>query len=150
MVLWASAFVAIRHIGESVRPGPLALGRLLIGAVALLAVVAFRREGLPPRAAWPGIAGMGVFWFGLYMVALNWGEQHTDAGTAALLIGAGPLLVALLAGFLLHEGFPGPCSSASRWPSWAPRWRVPPAGAATRPSSVCCSAWQRLRVTRSA
>lgn len=26
MVLWASAFVAIRHIGESVRPGPLALG----------------------------------------------------------------------------------------------------------------------------
>ncbi len=129
---------------------PLALGRLLIGAVALLAVVAFRREGLPPRAAWPGIAGMGVFWFGLYMVALNWGEQHTDAGTAALLIGAGPLLVALLAGFLLHEGFPGPCSSASRWPSWAPRWRVPPAGAATRPSSVCCSAWQRLRVTRSA
>ncbi|MFG2526034.1 DMT family transporter [Streptomyces sp. NPDC048527] len=108
MVLWASAFVAIRHIGVSVRPGPLALGRLLVGAVALLAVVTIRREGLPPRAAWPGIAGMGVFWFGLYMVALNWGEQHTDAATAALLIGTGPLLVALLAGFLLHEGFPRP------------------------------------------
>src|SRR5205823_9467560 len=98
MVLWASAFVAIRHVGESFRPGPLALGRLLIGAVVLLAVVAARREGLPPRAAWPGIAGMGVFWFGLYMVALNWGEQHTDAGVAALLVGTGPLFVALLAG----------------------------------------------------
>ncbi|WP_416979306.1 DMT family transporter [Streptomyces sp. T028] len=108
MVLWASAFVAIRHVGESVRPGSLALGRLLVGSLALLAVVAVRREGLPPRAAWPGIAGMGVFWFGLYMVALNWGEQHTDAGTAALLVGTGPLLVALLAGFLLHEGFPRP------------------------------------------
>ncbi|MET7894532.1 DMT family transporter [Streptomyces mirabilis] len=108
MVLWASAFVAIRHIGESVRPGSLALGRLLVGALALLAVVTIRREGLPPRAAWPGIAGMGVFWFGLYMVALNWGERHTEAGTAALLVGAGPLLVALLAGFLLHEGFPRP------------------------------------------
>ncbi|MEV0094739.1 DMT family transporter [Streptomyces sp. NPDC050738] len=108
MVLWASAFVAIREIGQSVRPGPLALGRLVIGAVALLAVVTVRREGVPPRAAWPGIAGMGVFWFGLYMIALNWGEQHTDAGTAALLIGTGPLLVAVLAGLFLREGFPRP------------------------------------------
>jgi len=108
MVLWASAFVAIRHVGESFRPGSLALGRLLIGAVVLLALVAVRREGLPPRAAWPGILGMGVFWFGLYMVALNWGEQHTDAGIAALLVGTGPLFVALLAGLFLREGFPRP------------------------------------------
>ena len=108
MVLWASAFVAIRQVGESFRPGSLALGRLLIGAVVLLAVVVIRREGLPPRPAWPGIAGMGVFWFGLYMVALNWGEKHTDAGIAALLIGTGPLFVALLAGVYLREGFPRP------------------------------------------
>ena len=108
MVLWASAFVAIRHAGASFRPGSMALGRLLIGAVVLLAVVAARREGLPPRAAWPGIVGMGVFWFGLYMVALNWGEQHTDAGIAALLVGTGPLFVALLAGLFLREGFPRP------------------------------------------
>jgi drug/metabolite transporter (DMT)-like permease len=106
MVLWASAFVAIRYVGESFRPGSMALGRLLIGAFALLAVVLVRREGLPPRPAWPGIVGMGVFWFGLYMVALNWGEQHTDAGIAALLIGTGPLFVTLLAGIYLREGFP--------------------------------------------
>lgn len=111
MVLWASAFVAIRHVGESFRPGSLALGRLLVGAVVLLAVVAMRREGLPPRAAWPGIAGMGVFWFGLYTVALNWGERHTDAGTAAVLVGTGPLFVALLAGVFLREGFPRPLLS---------------------------------------
>ncbi|MFI1467719.1 DMT family transporter [Streptomyces wuyuanensis] len=108
MVLWASAFVGIRYAGEDIRPGALALGRLLVGAVALLVLLAVRREGLPPRAAWPGIAGAGVFWFGLYMVALNWGEQHTDAGTAALVVGTGPLLVALLAGTVLKEGFPRP------------------------------------------
>lgn len=108
MVLWASAFVGIRYAGEDIRPGALALGRLLVGAVALLVLLAIRREGLPPRAAWPGIAGAGVFWFGLYMVALNWGEQHTDAGTAALVVGTGPLLVALLAGTVLKEGFPRP------------------------------------------
>ncbi|MFD8806522.1 DMT family transporter [Streptomyces sp. NPDC059597] len=108
MVLWASAFVGIRYAGEDIRPGALALGRLFVGSVALLILLAVRREGLPPRAAWPGIAGAGVFWFGLYMVALNWGEQHTDAGTAALVVGTGPLLVALLAGTVLKEGFPRP------------------------------------------
>ncbi|PSL57089.1 hypothetical protein B0I31_10266 [Saccharothrix carnea] len=40
------------------------------------------------------------------MVALNWGERHADAGTAALIVGIGPILVAFLAGWLLREGFP--------------------------------------------
>jgi hypothetical protein len=39
-------------------------------------------DGWPPRAAWPGIAGSGVLWFGLYMITLNWGEREVDAGTA--------------------------------------------------------------------
>ncbi|NUT51740.1 MAG: DMT family transporter [Saccharothrix sp.] len=106
VVLWASAFVGIRYAGAHFEPGSLALGRLLVGAVALGAVAAARGVGLPPRAAWPGIVGSGVFWFGLYMVALNWGERHTDAGTAALVVGTGPVLAAVLAGFVLREGFP--------------------------------------------
>ena len=106
MVLWASAFVGIRYAGAHFEPGSLALGRLLVGALALLAIAAVRGVGVPPRAAWPGIVGSGVFWFALYMVALNWGERHADAGTAALVVGVGPVLVAFLAGWLLREGFP--------------------------------------------
>jgi drug/metabolite transporter (DMT)-like permease len=106
MVLWASAFVGIRYAGEHFQPGSLALGRLLVGAVALGVIAVVRGIGVPPRAAWPGIIGSGVFWFGLYMVALNWGERHADAGTAALVVGVGPILVAFLAGWLLREGFP--------------------------------------------
>ncbi|MGV9270507.1 DMT family transporter [Kitasatospora sp. NPDC003701] len=106
VVLWASAFVAIRSAGEHFGPGSLALGRLLVGAVALLGLLTYRREGLPPRAAWPGIATSGVLWFGLYMVALNWGEKQVDAGTAAMLVGIGPVLIALLGGWLLREGLP--------------------------------------------
>ncbi|MGW4111286.1 DMT family transporter [Actinosynnema sp. NPDC004786] len=106
MVLWASAFVGIRYAGGHFQPGSLALGRLLVGAVALGAVAAARGMRVPPRAAWPGIIGSGVFWFALYMVALNWGERHADAGTAALVVGVGPILVAFLAGWLLREGFP--------------------------------------------
>ncbi|MHC0430541.1 DMT family transporter [Streptomyces sp. O3] len=106
VVLWASAFVAIRSAGEVYSPGALALGRLLAGALALGCVLGLRREGLPPRAAWPGIAVSGLLWFGVYMVVLNWGEQKVDAGTAALVVNVGPLVMALLSGWLLKEGLP--------------------------------------------
>ncbi|MFI6151937.1 DMT family transporter [Kitasatospora sp. NPDC051170] len=106
VVLWASAFVAIRDAGGAFGPGALALGRLLTGAVALLALLLVRGEGLPPRAAWPGILTSGVLWFGVYMVVLNWGEKEVDAGTAAMVVNIGPVLIALLGGWLLKEGFP--------------------------------------------
>ncbi|MBL0803687.1 DMT family transporter, partial [Streptomyces albidoflavus] len=77
------------------------------GAV-LGAVAAVRRIGLPPRGAWPGILLSGVLWFGVYMVVLNWGEREVDAGTAALLVNIGPLLIALVGGALLGEGLPRP------------------------------------------
>jgi drug/metabolite transporter (DMT)-like permease len=37
---------------------------------------------------------------------LNAGERRVDAGTAAMLVGVGPILIAILAGALLREGFP--------------------------------------------
>jgi len=106
VVAWASAFVAIRDAGRYFDPGALALGRLLAGSLVFAVVWLARGEGWPPRAAWPGIAGAGVLWFGVYMVALNWGERHVDAGTAAMIVNIGPVVIALLGGWLLHEGFP--------------------------------------------
>ena len=106
VLCWASAFVSIRHAGEHLDPGPLTLGRAAVAAIVLLAVWAVRREGLPGRRAWPGIVTSGILWFGVYMIALNWGEQLVDAGTAALIVNIGPILIALLGGWLLKEGFP--------------------------------------------
>ncbi|MEU6487331.1 DMT family transporter [Streptomyces sp. NPDC046887] len=106
VVLWASAFVSIRSAGSAYSPGALALGRLLAGAVVLGALLLVRREGLPPRAAWPGILVSGVLWFGVYMVTLNWGEQKVDAGTAAMVVNIGPVLIALLGARLLGEALP--------------------------------------------
>jgi len=146
VLLWASAFVAIRSGGRYFDPGSLALGRLLAGSLVLGAVWLARGLGRgggaeasgapgggaeasgapgggaeasgargggaeasgawPPRAAWPGIVCTGVLWFGVYMVALNWGEQHVDAGTAAMIVNIGPVLIAVLGGWLLREGFP--------------------------------------------
>ena len=106
VLLWASAFVVIRSATVQFGPGELALGRLLAGSVVLTGIWLARREGLPPRAAWPGIVLSGILWFGGYMIALNWGERKVDAGTASMLVNIGPILIALLSGWLLKEGFP--------------------------------------------
>ena len=106
LVLWASAFVGIRAAGDDISPAALAFGRLLVGSVVLGTIVAVRREKLPARRDLPPIVLCGLLWFGAYNVLLNAGERRVDAGTAAMLVGVGPILIALLAGFLLGEGFP--------------------------------------------
>ncbi len=107
VVLWASAFVGIRAVADDLSPGSFALGRLLVAAVALAAIVAIRRPGLPTeRRDWALIAVSGVVWFGGYFIVLNAGEGLVDAGTAAMLVNVGPILIALFAGLFLNEGFP--------------------------------------------
>jgi drug/metabolite transporter (DMT)-like permease len=103
---WASAFIGIRDAGEEISAGALSLGRLLVGSAALGLIVAVRRERLPARRDLPAIVLCGLLWFGIYNVALNEAERHIDAGTAAMLVNVGPILIALLAGVMLHEGFP--------------------------------------------
>ncbi len=106
VTLWASAFVAIRFADRQLGAGQLALGRLIVGSLALGAVMVARRGPLPPRRALTGAVICGVLWFGVYNVALNAAERQIDAGTASLLVNTGPIFIAILAGRLLHEGFP--------------------------------------------
>ena len=112
VLLWASAFVAIRRAGRDLSAGELSLGRLLVGSAVLGVVVLARRGratgGRLRRMAWPRLVTCGVLWFGLYNVTLNEAERHVDAGTAAMLVNIGPILVAVLAGAMLGEGFPRP------------------------------------------
>lgn len=105
LVLWASAFVGIRHLGESFSPGALALGRLLIGAGCLGAVSLARGYVAPTRGEWGSIVAIGVLWFGIYNVALNAGERSVDAGTASMILQTSPLLIAVLATVFLRERF---------------------------------------------
>jgi len=106
VVLWASAFVGIRAASVDVGPGALALGRLLVGSIALGAVVILRRPSWPTRRQVLPILVSGVLWFGVYNLALNEAERQVDAGTASMLVNIAPLMVAILGGLFLHEGFP--------------------------------------------
>jgi drug/metabolite transporter (DMT)-like permease len=108
--LWASAFVVIRDAGHALSPAPLALIRLVVAAVALTALVLVQssRSVRRPRS-WAGaglVVAYGVVWLAGYTVALNAGERHIDAGTAALLVSLAPLMITFGAGLFLGEGYP--------------------------------------------
>ena len=106
VVAWGSAFVGIRAAGHSLSPGSIALGRLLVSCVILVPVAVLRRESLPTRRDIVQIAVYGVLWLAIYSTTLNAAERSVDAGTAAMLVNTGPILIAILAGLFLHEGFP--------------------------------------------
>jgi drug/metabolite transporter (DMT)-like permease len=103
---WGSAFVGIRAAREAFSPGSITLGRLLVSGAILGTVALVRREPLPHRRDLLTIAAYGLLFLGVYSVALNAAERLVDAGTAAMLINTGPILIAVLAGIFLHEGFP--------------------------------------------
>jgi drug/metabolite transporter (DMT)-like permease len=103
---WGSAFVGIRSAGHALSPGALALGRLLVSTAILGSIALVRRDPLPGRRALIAIAAYGVLWLGIYTVVLNAAERRVDAGTAAMLVNTGPILIAIFAGIFLRESFP--------------------------------------------
>jgi drug/metabolite transporter (DMT)-like permease len=105
ILAWASAFIVIRGTGEHFSGGALALARLLVGTLLLGIVVLLGKRWVPPtRREWFQIIGFGVLWFGCYNVALNTAEQSIDAGTTAMIVGIGPILIALGGALFLGEG----------------------------------------------
>jgi drug/metabolite transporter (DMT)-like permease len=106
VLAWASAFVVIRYAAHDIRPGALSLGRLLVASLALSVMMIGRKLVRMNAREWALTVVIGVGWFAIYSLALNAGEQHVDAGTAAMLIQFAPILIGVLAGILLGEGFP--------------------------------------------
>ena len=67
LVFWASAFVAIRHLGDHVGPGELSLGRLVVGSLCLGALLdlAHRQFAIMYAAtALVALFGLWIYWRG--------------------------------------------------------------------------------------
>jgi len=107
LVLWSSAFVAIRHLGHDVTPGALSLGRLLVASLTLTLLLLRNRRMRVTRNELLLLVLCGVAWFGVYNIALNDSERRIDAATAAMLVQVGPIVVALLAAIFLGERLTG-------------------------------------------
>lgn len=106
VLAWASAFIVIRGVAPHFQSGALALARLTVGAVVLGGFMVKRSWVRVNAREWALIIVFGVAWFGAYNVTLNFAEHTLDAGTTAMLVGIGPVLIALGAGLFLGEGIP--------------------------------------------
>jgi drug/metabolite transporter (DMT)-like permease len=103
VVLWASAFPAIRAALDGYSAAHLSVLRLLVAATALAVVGALRGVRLPARRDLPAIAGIGLAGMAAYQVFLNSGERTVPAATASLIVNVSPVVTALLAAALLGE-----------------------------------------------
>ncbi|WP_310583019.1 EamA family transporter [Deinococcus sp.] len=97
ILFWASAFAGIREGLRAFSPEHLALYRFLVASVVLGLYALAMRFPLPPLPDALRILAVSVCGITLYHVLLNIGELSVPAGTASLIIAAGPVFTALLA-----------------------------------------------------
>ncbi|WP_445518638.1 DMT family transporter [Streptomyces sp. NEAU-174] len=107
VVLWASAFPAIRVGIDGLGVAGLSFLRLVVAALALTLVAPFTGVRLPRRRDLPMVALSGATGMTAYQVLLNWGEVHVAAGTASLLISVAPVFSVLLGTAFLGERLTG-------------------------------------------
>ena len=107
VVLWASAFPAVRVGLVGYGPFGLSFLRLAIASAVLLLAAPLLGVRLPGRRDLPLIALCGLTGMAAYQLLLNWGEVHVAAGTASLLVATAPVFSAGLAAAWLGERLTG-------------------------------------------
>lgn len=103
VVLWASAFAAIRAALEGFSAVELSVLRLVIASLALAVVAPFVGLRRPAARDLPALVAAGALGMTAYQLLLNAGEESVTAGTASLLVSMSPILAALLAAVFLRE-----------------------------------------------
>lgn len=107
VVLWASAFPAIKVGLEGYGPAHLTLLRHLVASLAFVPLLlVFRCRAWPDRRDLPTFLGLGVVGMAVYHLALNFGEVYVSAGATSLIIATAPALTALVAWALTGDRLP--------------------------------------------
>lgn len=107
VVLWASAFPAIKVGLEGYGPAHLTLLRHAVASLAFVPfLLVFRRRLWPAFRDLPAFVGLGFVGMTVYHLALNFGELHVSAGATSLIIATAPVLTALVAWLLTGERLP--------------------------------------------
>lgn len=102
VVLWASAFPAIRVGLPGLGVAGLSVWRLVVASVALAVLAPLLKVRAPSRGDLPLIVLAGLAGMTAYQVLLNWGEVHVAAGTASLLVAIAPVFSILLSAVFLR------------------------------------------------
>ncbi len=103
IVLWGSAYVAIRVALDGFSVAGLTAGRVVVSGLVLAVVAPFVGVRRPARRDLPRLVLCGIVGVTGYQVLLNAGQRTVPAGTTSLLINTAPLFAALLAWLLLRD-----------------------------------------------
>jgi drug/metabolite transporter (DMT)-like permease len=103
VVLWASAFPAIRIAAPEMGVVGLSFARLMVATLALVMVAVIVKARLPHPRDLGWIAACGFFGMTAYQSLLNWGELYVPAGTASIIVAAAPLVSVAVARVLFSE-----------------------------------------------
>ncbi len=106
--VWGASFLFIKVVVEETSPITLVEARLFFGALAALAVVAWRRLPLTREPAFLlKVALLAALNSVLPFLLISWAEIHIASGLTAVLNSSTPLFAALFtAAFLPQEGLP--------------------------------------------
>src|SRR6185503_9982096 len=97
ILIWASAFPAIRAGLQAFGPVELGAARFAIAAGPAALYLLITRPGWPKGTEIWRIATGGVFFVALYTVLLNIGETTISAGAASFIINVNPIITAIFA-----------------------------------------------------
>jgi drug/metabolite transporter (DMT)-like permease len=103
VVMWASAFPAIRVAAPGLGVIGLSFIRLAVAALALLAVAPFAHVRAPDRQHALLLVAAAFFGMAAYQVLLNAGELRVPAGPASIVVASAPLVSVAIAALALGE-----------------------------------------------
>ena len=104
IVLWSSAFVAIRAALQEFSPGGLALLRYIVASLTMgIAYYFLNNKKKPSRYNIMRLLILGVIGVGLYNVFLNYGELAISSGVSSFIVSQSPLFTAIFAAIYLEE-----------------------------------------------
>ena len=95
-LVWGSTYLAIRVAVESMPPFAMAATRFLSAGAIFLLFLRWRGAGRLSAAQWKHAAVTGFFLLLGGNGLVSWAEQYIASGMTALIIGTGPLFVALV------------------------------------------------------
>jgi drug/metabolite transporter (DMT)-like permease len=103
VLVWASAFPAIKIALLSYTPAELSCFRYLVASVVILLCTAGKIPPMPKRKDAPRFMASGLLGIALYSVALAYGETRVPAGVASMVVSTTPLFAAALAHVFLKD-----------------------------------------------
>ncbi|MDQ3688588.1 MAG: DMT family transporter [Chloroflexota bacterium] len=102
-LIWGSSFAWIKIAVAEIPPASLVALRMGLGAVGMLALLAFIRVPMPRGAReWLPLVVLGAVNAAIPIFLISWGEQFVDSGTAAVLNSLTPIFSLVIAGVALR------------------------------------------------